>query len=376
MTLEITSAETRKRLSEWIGVPWSIYPGRYPGWVPPLRVMVKEMVDPKHDPFWKNAERTLFTARRDGKAIGRIAAIHNRRHNEIHHDRVGFFGFFECIDEQEVADALFQKAMGWLQERGLDRIRGPVNPSMNHETGLLTHGFDQHPTLLTPWNPPYYETLIRRSGFEVEREMYGYRFDVDGGFRAPERLDRMVERRSLSSGIVFRNMDHGRVKEEIDLILPLYNEAWKHNWGFVPFTSEEFFFTAKSLNPLLMKHFGFIAEKDGQAVGFCLMAADLNRILKKIPSGRLGPIALLRLLLGVPRLRHGRIMLLGLHPDHRQGILFPMFLREMMRRSETENLGSAEASWVLAENAPMRAPLESLGLEPYRHWRVFEKAIP
>lgn len=375
MTLRITRAESRRELSEFIGVPWSIYPGRYPRWVPPLRVMVKEMVDRGHDPFWKNAERALLVARRNGTPVGRIAAIENRRHNEIHGDRVGFFGFFECRDDPDVAAALFDAASQWLAGRGLDRMRGPVSPSMNHEAGLLVEGFQHHPTLMTAWNPPYYESLIRGAGFLPVKDLVAYLFDVDGGFRIPARLERILERRSPGTGVVVRDLDPKEIEAEAESIRPLFNEAWQGNWGFVPMTPDEFRFTAKSLKPILMSHGAMVAEKDGETVGFIAVVADLNRIFRRIPSGRLLPFGWARILLGLRRIRHARVMLLGLHPEHRHGILFPRFVYEMVARWHRLGRGSGEASWILEENTAMRAPLESLGLAPYRRWRIFERPV-
>lgn len=374
MTPDITTVESRRDLGAFLGVPWAIYPGRYPQWVPPLRSMVRETLDPDHDPFWKNADRALFLAHVDGRVVGRIAAIENRRHNQIHQDRVGFFGFFECVDDQEVADALFGAARQWLIERGLDQMRGPASPSMNHECGLLVDGFIHAPTVLTPWNPPYYETLVLRAGFEPERDLLAYLYDHARGHLNGERVERLVARRSPASGITVRDLSLKRLDREIDLLFPLFNAAWKNNWGFVPMTEEEFRFSATSLKPLFMKNFVMVAEKDGRAVGFFMIAADLNQVLRKIPSGRLGPIALARLLFGLPRVRHGRVMLLGLDPDHRQGLLFPIFLNELLKRGLKYSV-SAEASWVLEENMAIRNSLESLGPELYRRWRIYAKPI-
>lgn len=373
MTVQITRVESRRERSEFVAVPWSIYPGRYPRWVPPLRIMVKEMLDPEHDPFWKNADRALFLARRDGRPVGRIAAIENRRHNEVHDDRVGFFGFFECPDDQEVANALFSAAAEWLAGRGLDRMRGPCSPSMNHESGLLVDGFDEHPTLMTAWNPPYYEGLVRTAGFAPAKDLLAYLFER--GFQTPERLARIVARRAPDSGIVLRDLDPGHLDEVATAVRPLFNAAWKDNWGFVPMTADEFRFTAHSMKPLLKKPLTMVAEKDGRPVGFCMVVTDLNRVLTRIRSGRLGPLALLRLLLGIRRVRHTRVVLLGLDPEHRQGIVLPLLLHELIERGHRHGRVSGEASWVLEDNAAIRTPLESLGIEPYRRWTIFEKAI-
>ena len=337
--------------------------------------MVKEFLDPSHDPFWKNADRALFYAVRDGRLVGRIAAIENRRHNEVHGDRVGFFGFFDCIDDPSVAGELFDAAEAWLAERDLSRIRGPMSPSMNHECGLLVDAYDQRPRILAPWHPDWYQALVHEAGFTVARSMVAYRFALDEGFEAPERLRRMVRRVRERERIELRPMDLKNIEAEADRILPLYNAAWDGNWGFVPMTREEFRFTAKSLKPLIRPELSQVATIDGEVVGFCVVVTDLNPVLAKIPSGRLGPVALARLALGVPRARHTRVMLLGLNPDRRRGSVLSILIEHASRTARELGHDSGDASWILEENHAMRSPLESLGLEPYRRWSVFEKEI-
>src|SRR2546426_9278397 len=175
MSLEVVPVERSRELSAFIDVSWHIPDAvRHPQWVPPLRMMVRDLLDTKSNPFYRQADRKLFIARRNGKPVGRIAAIENRAHNAFHDDRVGFFGFFEAIDDADVAGALLSAAEAWLRTRGLTWARGPMNPSTNHDCGLLVDGFDQHPQFLTPWNPSYYETLICSAGFTASKDLLGY----------------------------------------------------------------------------------------------------------------------------------------------------------------------------------------------------------
>src|SRR5688500_7254699 len=175
MSLEVVSVERRRELSAFIDVTWHIpaVVGN-PRLVPQLRMMVRDLLDTKGNPFYRSAARALFIARRNGRPVGRIAAIENRAHNETHGDRVGFFGFFECVDDREVAAGLFDAANAWLRARGLTTMRGPMNPSTNHDCGLLVDGFEEHPQFLTAWNPPYYEALVRAAGFAGARDLLGY----------------------------------------------------------------------------------------------------------------------------------------------------------------------------------------------------------
>ena len=387
MSLQIVPVESRRDLGRFIAVPWHVRDGDHPttvrlrasgelrSWTLPLRVMVKEALDPTHDPFWKNADRALFFAERDGRPVGRIAAIENRRHNDVHGDRVGFFGFFDCEDDPEAATALFDHAARWLAERGLTRIRGPMSPSMNHECGLLVGGFHERARILTPWNPPWYEDLVRGAGFDTAQDLIAYPFRLAEGFDAPDRLRRLARRVRERGSIEFRPVDLKHFDDEIRAIHPIYNSAWAGNWGFVPMTSEEFEFTARSLKPLIDTGMSLVACVDGVPVGFCLVIKDLGPIFDGTRSGRLGPLTLLRLLFTVRRMRHTRVILLGIDPESHHGSVLSVLIEHAIRSARDRGDHSGDASWILEQNTAMRSPLESLGIEEYRRWRIFEKPI-
>jgi len=180
VSLDIVSVDSSRDLRRFVDLPWQIYNAAdHPQWVPPLRIAVRDALDRKANPFYQTAERQLFLAMRNGAPVGRIAAIENRAHNEFHRDRVGFFGFFECRNDQEAANALFDAAEAWLGSRQLDTMRGPMNPSTNHECGMLVGGFDQHPMIMTTWNPPYYSTLTEQAGFAKAKDLLAYLFNAD-----------------------------------------------------------------------------------------------------------------------------------------------------------------------------------------------------
>lgn len=348
----------------------------HPQWVPPLRMMVRELLDTKGNPFYREADRVLFIAIRAGKPVGRIAAIQNRAHNKFAGDRVGFFGFLESINDAAVAQALFDRASQWLSARGLAAMRGPVNPSTNHDCGLLVDGFDQHPQFLTAWNPPHYETLVRSSGLSPVRDLLGYWLPYgEPGFQIDPKLSALAARASARAKLIFRDIRPKRFWEEVEICWEVYNSAWEKNWGFVPMSRDEFLFMAKSLEPLLIPQFAFVAEIAGEPAGFMLCVPDFNIVFKRIRNGRLLPFGLPKILLGKSRLRTGRIMALGIKEQFRTGSVLPVFMHEAARRAIAYGSTGAEASWILEENQAVRQPTESFGGRIYRRWRIFERAI-
>jgi len=349
----------------------------HPQWVPPLRMMTRDLLDTKSNPFYREADRALFIARRDGRPVGRIAAIENRAHNRFHSDRTGFFGFFECVDDAEAARGLFAAAEGWLRARGLTTIRGPMNPSTNQDCGLLVDGFDQHPQFLTSWNPPYYESLVRGAGLAPVKDLLGYWLPYgDPSRRPPERFEALARRAAAKARLSFRDLEPRHFWREVELAWEIYNSAWDDNWGFVPMTHDEFLHMAKSLRPVLLPRFAFVAEIDGVPAGFMLSVADFNLVFKHIRNGRLLPTGLFRILFGKSRLRTGRIIALGIRKEFRTAGLLPLFMHEAVRRAIAWGSPGAEASWVLEENHAMRQPLESFGGYVYRRWRIYERPLP
>lgn len=377
MALDIVPVRGRRALRQFIDLPWRIYDAKvYPRWVPPLRVMVSDALDTKKNPFYRKADRELFLAIRDGRVVGRIAAIENRAHNEFHGDRVGFFGFFEAFADQEATDALFAAARDWLAARGLDTMRGPMSPSTNAECGLLVDGFDEHPMFMTPWNPPYYIGLFERAGLVPAKELLGYLFPFGpDGIHADERVKEHARRAAADAKLTFRHIDMRQYAAELDRAWDIYNAAWERNWGFVPMTHEEFVHMAKDLKPLIRPDWGLVAEIDGKPAGFFLAIPDYNEIFKRIGNGRLLPTGIFKLLTGKMKLHNGRVLLLGVKPEYRTRSLVAVLLNEILERGYQTGVRFGEASWVLEDNIAMRRPLERLGAKVYRRWRVYDKPV-
>lgn len=377
MTLSIHRVASRGDLRRFIGFPYRMYDARrHPNWVPPLRLAVSDALDERKNPFYREAARALFLAERGGEVVGRIAAIENRTHNRFHEDRVGFWGFFECVDDQAVADALFAAAEGWLAERGLTVMRGPMTPSTNYECGLLVDGFEHRPTFMTAWNPPYYDALCTRAGFAKAKDLLAFWFDGETtGYALPEFVARQAERALAGGTLTFRDMDPGRFDEEVAGLWATYNDAWERNWGFVPMSRAEFVHMAKDMKSLLDPRFAFVAEVGGEAVGFMLALPDYNEVLVRNRSGRILPLGGPLMLWGKRRIRNMRVMALGVRRAARSRSILALFTHEIMRRGKLYGKNGAEASWLLEDNQLIVKPMRAMGARERMRWRVYDRPV-
>ncbi|MGH7616896.1 MAG: GNAT family N-acetyltransferase [Gemmatimonadaceae bacterium] len=378
MSVEIIPVRSSRDLRRFVDLPWKIYNRKtQPTWVPPLRIAVGDALDVKANPFYKTADRELFLAVSDGNVVGRVAAIENRAHNDFHADRVGFFGFFECRDDREAARALFAAAESWLRTRGLDTMRGPMNPSTNHECGMLVGGFGEHPMIMTTWNPTYYPALVESLGFTKAKDLLAYYFAMQGpaALELPERYRLHAERALQGKRLVFRDFDMRHFDAEVDRCWEIYNSAWEKNWGFFPMSRESFVHEAKVLKYIVFPEFMFIAEVNGEPAGFMVIVPDYHHAFKQIGNGRLLPTGLFKLLRAKPRIRTGRVMILGAKPEHRSRGIFALFMHEMVRRAKAFGAVGAEGSWILEDNDKLNRPLTALGATEYRRWRIYDRPI-
>jgi hypothetical protein len=375
--VQITPVRSRRDLARFIDVPWHLFDRqRFPAWVPPLRISVSDVLSTKN-PFYRNADRELFLATDNGKLVGRIAAIENRAHNRFHEDRVGFFGFFESTDDPAVATALFSAAEAWLKARGLTVMRGPMNPSTNHECGLLIEGFEVHPVFMTNWNPAYYLPLLDGAGFSKAKDLNAYWVQVSGPDKTPlpPRFAALAQRALEASNVSFRDVDLRRFDQEVEMLWDVYNAAWEKNWGFVPMTRDELVHMAKDLKPLIDPNLAFVAEVGGKPVGVMINLLDYARTQIDIPNGRLFPFGFLKLLAAKRTLKSGRMMVLGIKAEHRTRAILPLFIHEVYRRAEAMNAVGGEASWILEDNLQMNRAMESMGARLYRKWRIYDRPI-
>lgn len=368
---EIPSGDS---LEPFIDLAWKINAAD-PNWVPPLRMQVSAVLNRAKHPFHQHADVAYCVAERAGEIVGRVAAIVNHAHNRYHEDRVGFFGLFECEENPETARALLDRAADWLRERGMERMRGPVNLSTNEELaspGVLIDGFHTPPMIQMTHNPPYYPVLLDAAGLVKSKDVVAYWF---GDNAVPERLARGFDRVLERSGTTIRPLNMKKFRQEVDVIKGIYNAAWSRNWGFVPMTDAEFDHMAKEVRPVVDPDLCMMVERGGEPIGFALTLPDFNRALRHLPNGRLFPLGLLRLLWHKRNIRRLRILTLGFKPGFQHAGLGAAVYLRTWEAGVRKGYLQGEGSWILEDNAEMRRPMERMGGEAYKTYRIYERPL-
>jgi len=377
MSVEIRRVQGRKETRRFIKFAWKIYRkdpelNRY--WVPPVIADYMKTLDKENYPFYDHADIVLFTAWKNGRMVGTIAAIENRRHNRIHRDKAGFWGFFECVNEQPVANALFDAASQWLKAKGLDTMRGPVSPSMNDQCGMLVKGFDSPPVFLMLYNPPYYNNLVLNAGHRIGQELLAWYIDQDK--IDIQRLRKISEYMKKREQLTIRTIDMKDFDNEIDKIREIYNKAWEKNWGFVPMTDREFDFMAKSMKPIAREHFiYFVEDRNGRTVGFSLTLPDMNIPLKHVNGNPFTPWGLFRFWWFGRNIRAYRTITMGVLPEYRSKGVDSLLNVHIADYGGQHGLYSSEMSWVLKSNEAMSKLAKVIGGIPYKEYVIYEKEI-
>jgi GNAT superfamily N-acetyltransferase len=346
-----------------------------PYWVAPLEQDLYDLLGDRN-PFFENAEMSLWVAVQGGRDVGRIAGIIDRQHNECQEEHTAFFGFFECVNSRRVARALLDTVASWAVRKGMDRLLGPMNPSVNHECGLLVEGFDSCPVLMMPYNPRYYEGLLTGAGFTRARDLLAFKIDVPTC--RLDRLERVVARfRREGQTITIRPLLQKTLNQELPHIKEIYNDAWNRNWGFSPMTDGEVDFLAARLKPLLTEGLAWIAETGAESVGFLLVLPDFNEVLKRL-RGRLLTPALLGCVpyfLGWKFPPMARVVALGVKDKFRGRGVEAAMLAEGLKAVQRIGFKTAEASWVLEDNIRSRRTIEVFGGYQYKTYRLYERGI-
>ncbi len=376
MTVEITQYAPGQGLKEFIQVHHEVYRGD-PNWVAPLEMEIKERLSPKKNPFFLHAEAALFVARKDGRLAGRITAQIDREHLKTHQDETGFFGFFDTLNDQEVATALLAAAGAWLREHGMKHMRGPYSLSINEEMGLLVEGFEQPPAMMMTHALPYQGLLAEGAGLKKVKDVFSWRYDVH---ETPERAKRAWETMQELPELRFRSLDKSKLKEEVPKLLDIFNDAWSHNWGFVPSTDAEADKMAKDLALVLDPELSFFAEIDGRPVAMCVCLPNLNEVIRDF-NGKLNPSTVAKLLwrLKVKGPKSARLMLLGIRKElrgvKRYGGLSMALYAEIARRGVARGYEWAELGWTLEDNRRINLGIQAMGGKLCKRYRVYEKPL-
>jgi GNAT superfamily N-acetyltransferase len=373
--IKISEVSTRRDRDAFIKFQWRIY-ANDPVWVPPLIIERKTFLDRKRHPFYRHGEAALFLARQNGEIVGRIMASDDPNYNSLHQSNVGCFGLFECIDDRNVAAALFEAAVNWLRQKGRTEMMGPIDYSTNYVCGLLIDGFQFAPTILTAHNPPYYRELIEGCGFAKAKDWYAWWFADPA--KAVTHLRRFAERVRRRWPVTIRSANLKNIREESRRLRQIYNQAWEKNWGFVSFTEAEFEFMTREMKPLLVPGFAWIAEMGNEPIGFTLCLPDINVVLRHL-NGRLTrfgfPIGLIKLLFYKRRIRKGRLIALGVIEKYRRAGVAEMLVLRVMEETMIKRGITGELSMTLEDNFMINRFLEAIGATKYKTYRIFKRIL-
>jgi GNAT superfamily N-acetyltransferase len=373
-SVKVVHVNSKRELQSFIDFPHELFRGDK-NYVPELFVAQRDLLTPGKHPFHEHSQVQAFLAYRNEKIVGRIAAISNSNHNIFNKANDGFFGFFDCENNKDVAAHLFSEASEWLKNKGANTLIGPTNFSTNETCGLLVDGYDSPPTIMMTYNPSYYKELVEGFGFRKKTDLLAYAFGVEGYDDKPLRLINTLRERLKNRGVTIRKVSLKNFNEEATKIREVYNAAWDKNLGFVPMTNHEFDYLAKDMKMLLDPDFCLVAEYEGKFIGFALAIPDLNQILIKIKKGRLLPFGLFKLLFQRKKINALRIIALGVLEDYRKMGIEACFYGQIIKSYREKNFKMAEASWVLENNELMNRALLQINGVPYKRYRIFEKSL-
>ncbi len=375
MKFNIIPINDKSGVKRFIKSQWNFYRGDK-NFAPPLVYDRMKLLDINKNPFFKHSEIQMWIAESNGEVVGRIAAITNENHNITHNDKVGFFGFFECINNEELACELLNTASNWLKSKGKNVMRGPVNPSLNDECAMLIDGFDEPARILMPYNPKYYPLLMNKCGMEKAKDLYAYKLENKNYIS--EKMNRLQNIIRTRYKVTIREIDFKnkiQFKKDVQTLKDIYNEAWELNWGFVKMTDEEFDFLAADLKPIANPKVAFIVEVDGKPAGFHLGLPDFNQVLIHNKNG--GMIgALWNMMTKKKEISIMRIIVLGMLPQYRGTGIDAVVYYESGKRAHELGMDIGEASWILEDNEMMNRGLTTTMLgKIYKKYRIYDRDI-
>ena len=372
MSKIIRAVRSRADLKKFIRLPYKLYKDD-PVWVPPLLDEQNSQFNARLNPMLDHCEYILFLLEEDGKVIGRIAAFIDRLALETWKEPVGLFGYYECIDAMEASKMLLDAASGWLREQRMTFMRGPWS-FVSQEWGLVIEGFTPSPTVMAPYNPPYYIEHMAAFNLQKIKDLLVYYISVKEGYMIPDRIMTLTDDVAKRYGVHVRQVDMKHYNEEVQKVIDLSNRSLIDNWGYTSVTQAEAEAVARDLKPIIQpKGVLFAEDLQGKTIGFAIAIPDVNRLLKGL-KGRLLPFGWLKLLSGLPKLKSYRLFALGVLPEYHGKGIDSLIYRALCESLYTPDTW-LEINYVLEDNAPMNNAIHKLNAKPMRRYRVYQKDI-
>ncbi|WP_188874036.1 hypothetical protein [Iodidimonas muriae] len=376
MTIEIRKHLPGEAMEPFLSFPNQLYRDDA-GWTPPLKTEIRKSLSPKHNPFFKHADVMFFTAWSGDRMVGRCSAQVCHEHLKKHDDKTGFFGCFDVVDSQEVATALLDAAKEWVASKGMTRLRGPFSLGVNEEIGVMIEGFDAPSMMLTPYHRPYLSGLLHSAGFEKVKEIISWRYECGN---LPARAQKAYDLTVTLPEVRIRRIDKSRLDEEMAVVRSVFNDAWRDNWGYVPWTDAEFAKAVEEFRFILDPRLALIAEIDGEPVGIAICIPNLNEVIRDF-DGRLGPVNLLKLLwrIKVRSPNSAKLPLMGMRKavqkKRRYAGLATAMCVGISHGLDEMGIDWVELGWTLEDNHPVNAVITRMGAIPFKRHRIVEATI-
>jgi GNAT superfamily N-acetyltransferase len=372
MSVEISVVKGPRALREFVDLPFRLHAGT--PWIPPLKLERYMFLNRRLNAYFTHGEAEYFLARRDGRVVGRVTAQVDRDFNAFHDSRSGMFGFIEFENDPEVVEALLSVASFWLRSRGCDLMVGPMNFQINDEGGVMIEGFEREPLIREPWNPPYYAERLEGAGLAKAMDLFGWDLSIDDRKAMNPVLPRIAERAHTKYGVTIRRMSRRHLRREMDEFAKVYNAAWSHNWGFVPYSKADLDQYAIDMQLVYSRDWFMIAEIDGQTVAMAITIPDIHQVYKKM-QGRVLPLGWLYYLMRGRIITRLRVGFLGVLPEYQHtGVAAALYL-EHFKTAEHSRQKTGEASFILEVNTSMNRGLEAMGGRLVKRWRVFQREL-
>ncbi len=367
---QIVIKDAEKDLKTFIHFPYRLYQNN-PYWVGELKADTLKLLKPENA-FWTHARRKLLLAYKDGEVAGRLCALVNDTYNEYQKENIGFFGFFDAIHDQEVAHALFAEGEKWLRAQGVEAVRGPANPSSNHVYGLLTDSFDAMPSIMMPYNYPYYMELIEKEGFSKVKDLLAFHRSKEDKFSPL--FEKIVARAARGKGLTLRRLNLKNLKQEASTIRKIYNDAWAANWGHTPISEQEIQDMVEELKWIVKPEGTCIAEVDGVPAGFYIAIANMNHVLQILRGTLCNPFRTVKALLKWPKIRDARLIMLGIDPNYRKRGIDLVLIKHIVDYG-VAIWDEAELSWILEDNDGIIRAMIEAGCRQTKRYRLYQKSL-
>jgi GNAT superfamily N-acetyltransferase len=372
VSITVSPVRGRRDLKAFIDLPYRLHAGTV--WVPPLRLERRLFLDRKVNAYFKHGEAQYFLARRNGRVVGRITAQIDHAFNEFHKNAWGHFGFLEFEDDPEILPALLDAAAAWLTERGRDRMVGPMDFSVNDESGVLVEGFERRPMIKQPWQPPYYQTHCEAAGLTKAMDLLMWNLELDDREHMLPIMFELADGLEPNHGVRIRKMSRRHLRRDMDEFAKVYNSAWSRNWGFVPYGKEDLDAYALELQLVYDRDWFMIAENDKETVAMAITVPDLNQALEPM-KGRLLPFGWWYYLTRRKRIDRVRVGFLGVLPEYQHtGVAAGLYVEHFHQADRTHRKGG-EMGWILETNRSMNRAMEAMNGRVVKRYRIYEREL-